>query len=245
MKAKEEGENIFRFKQFSLFHTCSSMKVGVDGVLIGAWGAIEGSRGLDVGCGCGLIGMMAAQRHKDCTIEMIDIDLESIKEAKSNILRSDWNDRVSADVADIIDFTAQKNNHEKYDFIISNPPFFNSGLCVFKSAREKARHEGSLSPSNLITFAGLLLKPGGTLSMITTTEILNFADVSPSIKLSRICYVADRPGRTPKRIMTTFKKSAFDVCPQNLEVENLFIRDTDGEYSEPYRRLTKDFYLKF
>lgn len=231
----------FRFKQFSAAHSRSSLKIGVDGVLIGAWGTAVGKMGIDIGCGCGLIALMAAQRNPDAQIKGVDIDMPSIEEAGENFKASRWSGRLSAELADVIDESWLSDNNESYDFIISNPPFFNAGLKQLRTSREKARHEGRLSPKTLLDVAERILRPGGTLSMIMPAESLNDVTVSRRMKIHNICLVSDRQGKAPKRAMGIFYK---DKDTEEIRIDRLYIHEEDGSYSESYRKLTSPYYLK-
>lgn len=244
MNEIEKGAQIFRFKKFAVYHGSGSMKVGVDGVLIGAWGAIEGGLGLDIGCGCGLIGLMTAQRNPDCRIEMIDIHPASIEETERNIAISPWPDRLNAKLVNAIDFSEEDNNRERFDFIISNPPFFKAGIDQPTTPRERARHEGELSTEKLMEISCKLLRPGGRLSMITTCENSETLMTHGELRAEKICHVADRPGKKPKRIMLTLIKTGETPLSRPKE-ETLYLRDTNGEYSDDYRKLTGEFYLNF
>lgn len=239
---KQEGE--FKFKEFAVAHSRSSMKVGVDGVLIGAWGSVEGSRGLDAGCGCGLIALMAAQRNKDCEVEAIDIDEESVAEAQLNFSRSPWTSRLVVRHVNINTLVENAEYIGKYDFILSNPPFFSAGLAELGTPREKARHEDTLSPLLLLEYSLKLLKKGGRLSMIFPFELADYIKEiarQAGWGIQRICAVADKPGKTPKRMMVETVKG----MPVETKKETLFIRDEKGEYSEEYKKLTGAFYLNF
>lgn len=241
----------FRFKQFSVSHYNSSMKVGVDGVLIGAWGEVAGDKGLDIGCGCGLIALMAAQRNMNCSITAIDIDPKSIEESTENVYGSPWRERIRVEQVDAGDFANQLKNQSAFDFILSNPPFFNSGIASPQSQREIARHEDSLSSEILLQIAQLLLREGGTLSFITPYS--NKDLLAPrGMKLIRSLAVADRLGKVPKRIMLTYRKMSMKMSESDESVscdprisESLYIKNEEGEYTEEYKRLTRDFYLAF
>lgn len=241
----------FRFKQFSVSHEKSSIRIGMDGVLIGAWGAIEGKRGLDVGCGCGLIALMAAQRNPNAIIDAVDIDEASVMEASNNFSSSPWSNHLNAFVGDATltlssDFQSEEAlatlKSESYDFIISNPPFFSSGVFNPQTAREKARHAGSLSPVSLLTLSEFLLKPKGTLSFIMPFQNIDHLPES-GLELISKCEVADREGKTPKRVMLTYMKETAGVSELPLKKETLIIRDKEGNYTKEYKILTKDFYL--
>lgn len=244
----------FKFKQFSVEHDRSSLKVGVDAVLIGAWGdvsPVEGManqvvRGLDIGCGCGVIALMMAQRNLSAVIDAIDIDRESVVETIGNFVRSPWNKRLTALQEDAEVFAASKDNFEEYDFIFSNPPFFQSGIKIPHTPRERARHESSLGAAKLIEMASVMLKTTGVLSMIVpieTSRALSRQEFA-GMKKVRECVVADRPGKDPKRVMLSYIKNSRtkDI---GFKREYLFIRDNTGEYSDFYKSLTKDFYLNF
>lgn len=238
-------KDLFRFKEFSMFHGSSSMKIGVDGVLIGAWGDVNGRRGIDIGCGCGVVGIMAAQRNKQCQLEMIDIHEASVKEALLNIEMSSWKDRVKAFCADAWEFSFQEENRDQYDFIISNPPFFQAGVKKPMTAREKSRHGSALSPHSLLDIASRILKPGGKLSMITSCDYSYLLSLKPEkLVIERICRVSDRAEKNCKRLMLTYRKGA-DEKTGNPEEEILYIRNSEGAYSDEYRKLTGDFYLAF
>ena len=244
MNEKEKrGSQLFRFKQFSVGHESSSMKVGIDGVLIGAWGTVNGNLGLDIGCGCGLLALMTAQRNHKCFIDMIDIHPASVEEARRNIEMSKWENRLSVMLADADDYSQVKDNQEKYDFIISNPPFYHSGMKSPVSPRERARHEGTLSPYSLLGIAQRLLKPGGTLSMIGTAQTL--IPQNEEMHIERICRVCGKAGKSPKRIMISLRKVSDSEKNFIPTEETLFIREEDGSYSNAYKELTKEFYLNF
>ena len=240
-------DSLFRFKQFSVSHSHSSMKVGVDGVLVGAWGDVEGWSGLDVGCGCGVIALMAAQRNPQCILQAVDIDPESIEEARINFAASPWADRLQTYLTDFNLLASDPSSRETYDFILSNPPFFHSGIHIPTSPREKARHESDLSVQSLIANSGELLKPGGRLSLILPADRENELENYGILKLSRRCLIADHPGKSPKRLlMTLYKpKKGEDTARHPIQREILYIHDEEGDFSDAYRLLTKDFYLKF
>ena len=237
---KKSGTDIFRFKEFHVSHHRSSMKVGVDGVLIGAWGAVESGRGIDVGTGCGLIALMAAQRNESCHVDAIDIDRASVEEAAVNFEESGWGKRLKAIHADIWKYA--EDHKETYEFILSNPPYFHAGVTP-ESRREKARHLGSLSPAALLEIGGMMLKVEGKLSMIFPYEDLERLEeeaVAFGLSVEKICAVADKPGKSPKRAMIMARKGARAEDP---EMERLDIRNETGEYSQEYKRLTSEFYL--
>lgn len=238
-------ERIFRFKQFAVEHSRSAMKVGVDGVLIGAWAAVENAKTiLDAGCGCGLIALMAAQRNADAHIVGLDIDRPSIEEAAENFSRSPWSERLKAVECDFSVFAARNDNSEKYDLIISNPPFFADGVDPDYSPRIRSRHAGELSPVALITHGRKLLTNDGCIAMIVAPDRLaeiERAAARAALYLRRVCDVISRCGKVPKRIMLE-----LGLTPSCDTLRNqLIIHLPGGEFSEEYRNLTSPFYLKF
>lgn len=216
------------------------MKVGVDAMLLGAWACVEGEVGLDVGCGCGIISLMAAQRNPECMIDAVDIDHASVGEAEGNFRESPWSERLRVIEGDITSIELRE-----YDFILSNPPFFHSGINRPSSSREKARHEDSLSAPRMVEIASRLLTERGVLSMVFPAEDLEKIKETArkcGMKVYRVCLVTDKPGKKPKRAMTGICREG-DERP--FQEETLFIRDEEGNYSVDYKSLTKDFYLNF
>lgn len=235
-------EKVFAFKQFSVINDKSAMKVGTDGVLTGAWVTVsqEKIKVLDVGSGSGLISLMIAQRAVNANILGIEIDKEACAEAKMNIQRSPWADRI-----DIIneDFNKYVSSCEaKFDLIVSNPPFFTNGLRAPEKNRATARHDDTLPLSDLITGTSKLLADGGRLAFIYSasekSRILELADAS-GLYLLRVTDVYPTPDSEAKRVLLEFSNKKGIV-----ESNNLVIELSRHEYTEDYINLTKEFYLK-
>lgn len=233
---------VFRFKQFDVSHHNSSMKVGVDGVLIGAWGKVDGHEGLDLGCGCGLIALMAAQRNPKARIHAVDIDSPSVIEASRNFANSPWANRLIAQQTDVTDEEFLHKKEQSYDFILSNPPFFHAGKKFLATPRELARHEGKLTLNAILDISIRLLRDQGTLSLIIPYEREGEIRLNESFPLISACRVADKTGKNPKRSLLTFRKNSQEK--ENLQ-QTLNLRNNDGSYSEEYKNLTKAFYLNF
>ena len=232
---------IFKFKKFNVFHSKSSMKVGVDGVLIGAWANDKGKKILDVGTGCGLIALMLAQRNGEALIDAIDIDEKSVDEAGLNFENSMWSERLRCMKADFRDWC--KDNKLKYDLIVSNPPYYSSGV-VPSGRRMTARHQGALSPWVIIEESEKILNENGRIAMIMPNEIFN--QLSRNInhtpfRIDRICKVRRSIDHPYKRIMIELTKSNSS----SVTIEYLTMFDKSGEPTDAYRELCKDFYLKF
>lgn len=245
-------ERLFRFKKFSVCHSLSAMKVGVDGVLIGAWGQSGESGGdeeiLDIGTGCGIIALMAAQRNPRANITAVEIDGPSASEAEENFKKSPWGSRIMLIKGDVAEMAAEEKWHGKFDYIISNPPFFAAGLSSPITPREMARHEGVLSPDSVLSIASRLLKEGGKVSLIAPADAEKRLKVSAEyngLNIRNICRVSDNPMKSPKRIMITAWRPPKGECRQNIELSILHIKNNAGGFSEEYISLTKDFYLNF
>lgn len=229
-------ERVFRFKHFEVKHSASPMKVGVDGVLLGAWAKVpERGTVLDAGTGCGLIALMIAQRCR-CDIVGIDIDSNAIEEASFNFKKSPWNNRLQALNADFSTIAGQWNS------IVSNPPFFDSGK-VEQSPRMMARHVGSLSPANILERAPHILSECGIISLIAPydmLEILKRRAAKFGLSLSRLLCVSTVTGQSPKRVLCEFSRT---FCER--EVGYISIEKSPGCFTEEYISLTRDFYLRF
>lgn len=205
------------------------MKVGTDGVTLGAWARCAG-RVLDAGCGCGLIGLMAAQRGA-LSVSMVEIDPAAAAEAATNAAASPWSDRVTALCADFLEFTGGE-----FDCILSNPPFFATGELAPDTARATARHEGRLSPQSFMKHSAGLLAPGGTVSIIVPPDRApewTFAAGLNGLRPARAAALFTRKrAAEPRRILLEFSREGVCGEPQRLEI-----------HSEEYQTLVKDFYL--
>lgn len=232
---------MFCFKQFTVADDMCAMKVGTDGVLLGAWADVaHESRLLDVGTGTGLIALMLAQRNGEARIEAIDIDADAVAQARSNADASPWGGRITTHCGDIREFSAA----ESFDHIVSNPPYFVDSHLSPNAARTAARHTSSLGFNDLVAAACRLLRKGGRLSVILPTDCaaLFRREAFERLWLVRQLDIVTCEGEAPKRTMMEFCKCEVPLMPK---CEELVIQMRGGDYSEEYRRLTEDFYLKF
>ena len=157
------GNSQFRFKKFTIEQDRCAMKVGTDGVLLGAWAEIASAeRILDIGTGTGLIALMCAQRNELAQIHAIEIDSAAAEQAGENILNSQFSERIELQQVALQEFNPSK----EYDAIICNPPFFNSGTNSPVAERNQARHTISLSISDLLLHASRLISESGRLHLI-------------------------------------------------------------------------------
>ncbi len=235
-------EKIFKFKQFSVRNDLSAMKVGTDGVLLGAWCDPSGaSRILDVGTGTGLVALMIAQRSH-AAIEAIDIDSLAVKEAGENFNNSPWKDRLSVIQVDFNNFIRKTN--EKYDLIISNPPYFENSLKCPDDSRTFARHASSLNLDSLIGGAKSILSQNGRIVIIYPSEYIDEIRkiaVSNSLQISKICFVKPMPEYDAKRVIVELTDIDYITCKET----ELIIEKARGDYHTDYIGLTKEYYLKF
>ena len=239
---KKEG--IFRFKQFSVRHDRCAMKVGTDGVLLGAWGSVEGKRILDIGTGSGLIALMAAQRNPNAEVLGIDIDEAAVGQARENVAESPFHERVRCEVRDVMDVMASRPT-ERFDAILCNPPFFTEDTLPDDKARALARNNSSLPFSLLIPKAASLLNDEGRFSLIVPSEhaqdIVGLC-LAEGLHLIRRCQVRTTESKPPRRTLLTFASNC-QLPFVNYQLTELCLTNADGSRSQAYKVLTKEFYL--
>ena len=229
----------FRFKQFAVEQDDVAMKVGTDGVLLGAWAACDGAkRILDIGTGTGVISLMLAQRNSEAEIHAVEIDEIATKRARSNFDLSPWAERLEVENCAVQEFGAD----EKFDLIISNPPYFVDSLLPPDAKRSTARHTHDLSFEELDKAVCRLLADEGRFALILPiTEFEKYLTIT-QLHLARRCDVYPKVGAAIKRVMAEFALHATaEVKHETITIE----QDKRGDYTDEYRALTKDFYLKF
>lgn len=216
------------------------MKVGTDGVLLGAWCDVAGKKNvLDVGTGTGLIALMVAQRSQPATIDAIEIDEAAYYEACYNIENSPWSERISVVH---IDFSDWCDKEKKYDLIVSNPPYFTNGILPTDGKRKIARHCETLTFDKLITHSITLLSENGIICLITPADAENEITsivVRNGLNIEKKTVVYPKTGSVPKRILWQIGRSQCYCIVDELFIEH----ETHHEYTSQYVELTKDFYL--
>lgn len=233
----------FTFKQFHINHSRCAMKVGTDGTLLGAWTSLPNPtrKILDIGTGTGLIAIMAAQRHPDAQVCAIDIDADCISQAEENVAACPWSERIKLHHSPLQEFSSE----EKFDVIISNPPYFVDSLLSPDAQRSTARHTATLSFEELTDGVIRLLAPEGHFSLILPpAEYERFLSASRGrLFVARRCDVWSTPTSGVKRIMTELKTTPPEEIPttEKIIIEEYGVMG----YGEKYKALTKDFYLKF
>jgi tRNA1Val (adenine37-N6)-methyltransferase len=240
MSKNPNRETTFRFKQFEVSNTKSAMKIGTDGVLLGAWARLPQShcKIMDVGAGTGVISLIVAQRCSQASIAAIEISEMAADECRDNFLNSPFSRQLEVINSDV----TQYHTAERFDLIISNPPFFNQALRSNDTERATARSEGSLSATFLLKIASQLLSDDGQLAMITPTDRANdiiYEATMQRLHLCRRCDVVSVEGKQPVRTLWQFSRQ--DVP---LEQTTLKLRSSDNQPTDDYRKLVDDFYIK-
>jgi len=235
--------NYFQFKQFRIIQERSAMKVGMDGVLLGAWTDPSGAtRILDIGAGTGLIALMMAQKNNLAQIDAIEVDQDAFNEAVQNIQLSNWVERIHPKLCSFQIFAERTDR--KYDLIVSNPPFFTNGVKAPVENRAQARHSDSLPLDVLISGAANRLAEKGRITLVLPIENLpEIGALADSNKLfiSRLCRVKPNPIKADFRILIELTNEECTIQEENLMIEF----EKHHDYTPEYKALTKDFYLKF
>jgi tRNA1Val (adenine37-N6)-methyltransferase len=231
----------FSFKQFTVYHDRCAMKVGIDGVMLGVWSDVENSKQiLDIGTGTGLIALMLAQRSSSF-IDAIEIDKDAVGQAIENIERSPWTNRIKVQGISLQNFV--KTTLQRYDLIVSNPPYFVNSLKTPSLNRTIARHTDTLTHEELISTAMTLLKPAGRICIILP---VNEAALCKSFALSKGIYctrevkVFPKPNADAKRILMEF---SIQFKPEKF-TELVIESNERHHYSAEFSELAKEFYLK-
>lgn len=225
------------------------MKVGTDGVLLGAWAEVEGKHVLDVGCGSGLIALMAAQRGAT-EVTGVEIDAEAAAQATENVAASPWSDRIQICAGDVLTWSAGTSNiSSRFDCIVSNPPYFLETTKAPDDRRTQARHAsaGTLTHSDLVETAHCLLPAGGSLQVIlpySAATSFHALCALNGFSLLRRTDVLTKEGQVPRRTLFHFAKDGTSgqllPTPQH---DTLTLLSADGNRTAAYTELTQYFYL--
>ena len=245
----------FTFKQFEIQQDRCAMKVGTDGVLLGAW-AEGGQRILDIGSGTGLISLMMAQRFPEAQVWGIDIDPDACMQARENVAASPFADRVGIACCALQNLSEEhlvrgseelmemkEGEGNLFDAIVSNPPFFVNGLKNPDSKRAMARHSDSLPFSVLMKGVKRWLSDEGVFSAIVPADVLeSFVSEAycSGLSLVRQCGVKTVERKQPKRYLVAFSKRRTGMMDKRTEI----MTDSDGNRSGWYAKITEEFYLE-
>jgi len=238
---------VFRFKQFTIAHDRCAMKVGTDGILLGAWAMMQSPhRILDIGTGTGLIALMLAQRFSDADIQGVEVDATACEQACENFQASPWSHRLTAVCGCIRSFASRAEQRSRYCLIVSNPPWFNESLKSGDPQRDQARHTDSLDSAGLISAVASLLSEHGRFCTILPVEqksqFLSLAE-DRGFFCQHCCDVLPTRAKPAKRTLLELSrhKPAQETQHSQLVVET----DQRHVYTSGFMALTKDFYLRF
>ena len=254
----------FQFRQFTVRHDLCAMKVGTDGVLLGAWAPFrQPSTILDVGTGSGLIALMLAQRFPKASLTAIDIDASAVAQATANVAASPFASRIAVVHTSLQHFASQpaspshrceaaltsspsqSDSHRceaaPFSAIVCNPPFFENSLLAPDPSRRTARHATELTLDSLASTSASLLAEGGQLAIVVPTdafERLRHLCFASGLALEAACHVQTTPRKAPKRTLALFCKGQTEAP----SISTLLLT-VDGQRSPEYAALTADFYL--
>lgn len=233
----------FQFKQFSLKQDRCAMKIGTDGVLLGAWTPLDNNPFsiLDIGTGTGIIALMLSQRSQAEQIDALEIDDEAYEQATDNFENSPWGDRLFCFHAGLDEFVEEPE--DEYDLIVSNPPFYSEDYKTACDQRDLARFQDAMPFEDLVEAAALLLSENGIFSVIIPfKEEEKFLALAKEYELYplKITRVKGTPTTEIKRSLLAFSRTETD----NFPIDELIIETARHIYTPEYIALTKDFYLK-
>lgn len=231
---------IFKFKQFAMTDDHCGMRIGTDGVLLGAWAGVSAAtrRVADIGAGCGVVALMLAQRAPQAEVDAVEVDAGAAGDARANFAASPWPQRLRLHACAFADF----HPAGPFDLVASNPPFFTETLRSPDSARAAARHAGELCFDALAaSCAAGLLAPGGRLAVVlpcASDDATLLSAAMHRLHPRRHCLVRNSPGAAPRRSLWEF---GLEAGP--CEASTLVIRDADGDFADGYRAITRDFHI--
>lgn len=231
----------FQFKKFSVTQNNAAMKIGTDGILLGAWTKTSNYKnGLDIGTGTGVISLMLCQRIIEIQMDSIENSAGALKDAAINIKNSCWNKRINLINENFQNFIPKK----KYDLIISNPPFFSKSLRPENSERLMARHQEDLNFEDILKFSHKYLDTNGSLNLIlpySQKDKVHHLSRKYGLYIIRQCIVSPKPNKKPHRILMEFSFNNIETKNENLIIEE----NGRHQYSEDYKKLTREFYTIF
>lgn len=232
----------FKFKQFTVHQDQCAMKIGTDGVLLGAWTSLENKpfSVLDIGAGTGILSLMIAQRSSAQQIEAIEIDENAYEQCAENFENSPWNDRLFCYHASLLEFVEEVD--DTFDLIICNPPFYSEDYKSKDEARDLARFNDAMPFEHLIYAVANLLTDNGLFSVVI-----------PKKEENKFIELASKTGLFPKRILhvkgnlnTDIKRSCIEFSFEKIKTKTseLVIETARHQHTTDYINLTKKFYLK-
>lgn len=219
------------------------MKVCTDSCLFGAWVA-EHNKGkayesvLDIGAGTGLLSLMYAQKSNS-KIDAIEIDIDAATQARENINASPWKDKINVINESLHSFQPDY----LYDFIFSNPPFFEDDLISANKQKNNAKHNTSLSLKDLVSFISKHLKSDGAGAILIPYNRLEYLKnllIDYNLNINQLTLVKQTDKHNYFRAMVYVIGNESDVYESN----EIVIKDSNGNYSADFIELLKEYYLK-
>jgi len=234
-------KQVFKFKEFEVIQDGSTMKVGTDGVLLGAWAAVDSAKEiLDIGTGTGVIALMLAQRAFEAVVHAVEIDELAYLQAEENFLNACWSDNLRCFHMAIQDFAAA--TEQRYDLIVSNPPFFTGGTLSENSDKVSVRHTIKLPHGDLLLSVRQLLKKNGKFCVVLPyLEGLRFKEMAQTSGLfcNKATGVKPNALRSVERLLLE-----FSYIPGQYVYNELSLAKPDSlEWTKEYISLTSSFYL--
>lgn len=217
------------------------MKIGTDGILLGALAPVRHNQTkvLDIGTGTGVVALMVAQRLPEAQIDAIEINSEATAEAQQNFSNSPFSDRLNLFEAD---FLKWNNPAAEYDLIVSNPPYYINSLKSPESARNTARNQESLPMGALFERASEMLSHDGKITVILPSELAvesEYLSMLAGLRLMNTIDIITREGNMPRRCILTFARNSSQVTKTAFT-----IRDSSGLYTPQYKNALNDFLIK-
>lgn len=247
-KVKKAGlrKGGFTFKQFFVAHDKCAMKVGTDGVLLGAWAPVESVKSiLDIGTGSGLIALMLAQRAvPPVLIDAIELDEQAALQATENAQGSSWHSLIHIHHCDIHHYALQ--TERSYDLIVSNPPYFEPAVACRDDIREQARYTKTLTHEGLLDSAQVLIAENGVFCVVLPyfigEQFIEVAQEKEWVLVNRV-NVKDSADKPYHRILLAFQRQNQETV--NCNVDELIIRNSEGHYTDKFQLWVTDFYLYY
>lgn len=241
MKSLTMANNYFSFKEFTVFQDKSAFKVGTDGVLLGAMADVFNVKSiLDIGSGTGVISIMLAQRS-EAEIVSIEPDKESFVQACENVSLCRWRSRIKVLNTELQNYNPGK---EKFDLIVTNPPYFSDSLKNPDHRKSTARHNDSLTSEELLAGVLKLLEDNGRFQLIMPYVEGNIFIAEArqfGLYCNNLVKIKPLPTAEIRRLILTFSRERRKVTEKYLTIES----GKRHEFTEEYINLTKNFYLKF
>lgn len=236
---------MFRFKQFTVQQDRTAMKVCTDACVLGAYADVSGKRILDIGTGTGLLALMASQRNPLAQVDAVEVDEAAFGQATENVAGSPFADRVRVWQGRVQDFEPE----ERYDRILTNPPFYTNHLRSPDAAVTRALHTDELPFDELVEVVGRLLKPDGQWWVLLPpyeTEQLTTLAQAINLQPFRQLYLQHNVSKPTFRVVTGFSFGATSVGATNNSDDLLTLYEPDNRAHTPaFRALLRDFYLIF